>query len=102
MARVEGDFMLVCPTILFGEHVGGAAVARGHSAYSYRLTYGTHALKQLGSICGGWMGVCHAEDIPFVFGWPFGGSPVSFIFNEDDKRLSRDVIKAWSSFAKTG
>lgn len=47
--------------------------------------------------CTGWMGVCHGEDVFYLFGKPFLDSS-----DEYEKRLSQDMIEAWTLFAKTG
>lgn len=96
VANALGDFALVCPTFLFGEAVGRQVATRGGHVYAYRLAHGD-------TLCRGWMGVCHGEDLPFVFGWPLADSSLSsYFFDDDDKALSRAMIRAWSDFAKTG
>ena len=85
-----GDYHLVCPTILFGQQM---AISMPHQKYySYRLTH------QSTYGCRGWKGVCHGEDIRYVFGIP-GRFPSH---NSNDYHLSIDMMKAWTMFAKYG
>ncbi|KAH9490506.1 hypothetical protein DERF_016705 [Dermatophagoides farinae] len=43
-----------------------------------------------------WMGVCHGADIPYVF------HSSSLKDSPEDVKLSNDMIRAWTNFAKTG
>ena len=49
--------------------------------------------------CHGWMGVCHAEDIVYLFGFPLRYSQ---LFTKEEIQLSKDMIQAWTEYAKTG
>ena len=49
--------------------------------------------------CRGWMGVCHAEDVIYLFGLPLR---LRDIFTAEETKLSYDMIMAWTEFAKTG
>ena len=42
----------------------------------------------------------HAEDVVFVFGMP--QILLGTAFSDDEAKLSRDMITAWTNFAKTG
>ncbi|KAK6962801.1 acetylcholinesterase [Biomphalaria glabrata] len=46
-----------------------------------------------------WMGVLHADEIWFVFGHPFNSS---LSFTEEERQLSKDMMRYWGNFAKTG
>ena len=48
-----------------------------------------------------WVRSNHAVDVAYVFGLPFVTS-VSDVCTEEDKQLSRRVMKYWTSFARTG
>ena len=50
--------------------------------------------------CHGWMGVCHGDDVPYLFGFPIRLRGI--VFTENDYKLSTDMIEAWTLFAKTG
>jgi carboxylesterase type B len=88
-----GDYQLTCPTVLFG-----AAFAKSEKAYSYKLTHfpTIHAFPG----CHGWMGVCHADDVILLFGFPIRLKGIGY--DELDYKLSVDMIHVWSTFAKTG
>lgn len=91
MADVWGDLHLTCPTVLFGEQFG--KLSPGQHFYSYRLVRPTLAPD---FNCTGWKAVCHGEDIVYLFIIPYIKS------NPELSQLSRDMIHAWTSFAKTG
>lgn len=100
VANVYGDFNLICPALFFGEQLAAVSRAATHRRhfYSYRL------MQPLSGGTGGcepWMGVCHAMDLPFVFGRPIEGEN-SGRYTTGDIQLSRELIQAWTSFAKTG
>ena len=90
-----GDYHLVCPTVLFGETF--SKHTPGHSHYAYRLMLPT-SIPIMG--CRGWMGVCHAEDILYMFGLPIRME--GLIFSDAETRLSKDMVQAWTNFAKQG
>lgn len=46
-----------------------------------------------------WMGALHADEIPFVFGLPLDPARG---YNEEEKQLSRKMMRFWTNFAKTG
>ena len=51
------------------------------------------------------LGVSHAIDIAYVFGWPLIRNPTPFLisnYTEEDKEMSLKVMKMWTDFAKTG
>ena len=90
-----GDYHLICPTVLFGEAFAKATPANTH--YSYRLMLPL-TMPVMG--CKGWMGVCHAEDVLYMFGLPVRMEGISF--TESETKLSRDMLRAWANFAKMG
>lgn len=96
MSDAMSDYHLVCPTILFGELIGKRQPHNRY--YSYRLMQAPSGTTMFG--CDPAAGVGHAMDVPYVFGIPIGLRGI--IYNEKEYRLSRDMITAWTSFAKTG
>lgn len=94
---VFGDYTLVCPTMLFGEQTHNITQAK-HKVYAYRLLQKVEFWKV---ICPDWMGICHASDIPFVFGLPDKVKGTPFV-TEADVNLSHVMMNAWLQFAKTG
>ena len=96
IADVFGDYHLVCPTILFAEEVA-KSVSTNQLSYAYRL------MQPLTTIdlfhCHGWMGVCHGEDVIYLFGLPLR---LRGFFTEEETQLSHDMVLAWAEFAKTG
>ncbi|KAH9403515.1 hypothetical protein TYRP_015410 [Tyrophagus putrescentiae] len=90
-----GDYHLICPTVLYGEQFAKVTPTRRH--YAYKVSLPT-SIGIMG--CRGWMGVCHGEDVVYVFGVPVRVR--GLIFSEAEYRLSRDMILAWTNFAKTG
>lgn len=85
----------MCSTILFGEHV--AKLAPNNRYYSYRVTrHSTVPFPILGG-CDGWRGVCHGEDIVYLFAPQMTKTKTAYEYE-----LSKDMITAWTSFAKTG
>lgn len=42
-----------------------------------------------------WMGVLHGEDLNYLFSIPFQSKA-------EERQLSEDMIRAWTTFAKTG
>lgn len=77
-----------CPTVLFGEQV--AKLAPNQQYYSYRL------MANPGDAHPTWKGVGHGTDLGYLFNqnWYHG--------NVAALKLSNDMIRAWTSFAKTG
>ena len=51
------------------------------------------------SSCEDWMGVCHGDDIFYVFGLPFTNLS---LYTDEQIQLSQDMMSAWTQFAKNG
>jgi carboxylesterase type B len=96
VGAVYGDFHLKCTTVLFGSSVG--KFSKGKNAYAYQLTLPpSHSI-----LCRSpkdWTGVCHADDLVFTSGAPFINPSQ---FTDEERVLSKDIILAWTQFAKTG
>ena len=50
----------------------------------------------MGGCAEKWLGVCHGSDIIYLFGLDHTRK------YEEDYKLSREMMHAWTSFAKTG
>ncbi|KAH9387932.1 Carboxylesterase 5A [Tyrophagus putrescentiae] len=61
--------------------------------YSYRLTQPLRSRFPFGD-CTGWKGVCHIEDVVYLFAVNSS--------QPEDYKLSKEMLVAWTNFAKTG
>ncbi|CAG2102857.1 unnamed protein product [Medioppia subpectinata] len=91
-----GDYHLTCPTVLFGQEF--ARHSTGNKVYAFRQTF-PPAIPVFPE-CRGWMGVCHGDDVMMLFGFPLKLKGITF--TDNDVKLSLDMIKTWSTFARTG
>ncbi|XP_067124812.1 cholinesterase-like [Centruroides vittatus] len=85
-----GDGLFVCPTVALAEKLW----QYDNTVYFYNFNY-SH-------ITGGykkWEGVPHFEEIYFVFGMPFMYPEE---YTDEEKYFSYQIIRLWTSFAKTG
>jgi len=87
-----GDYILTCPTVLFG----GYFAKNDGNVHQFRLEYANSQ-----SICRDsvWAEVTHLDDLPLSFGLPFEPSD-RFTFSEDDKKMSRVMMDVFTYFAK--
>uniref|UniRef100_A0A8C5RP98 Carboxylic ester hydrolase n=1 Tax=Laticauda laticaudata TaxID=8630 RepID=A0A8C5RP98_LATLA len=85
------DAVFLASTILTARHHRDA----GNPAYVYELQ---HRLREHGSFRPDFVKVDHGDEIAFVFGKPF------FMDNatEEDKMLSKVIMKYWANFARSG
>ncbi|XP_075675802.1 cholinesterase-like [Dermatophagoides pteronyssinus] len=95
IADVFGDYHLVCPTMLFGEYFSRGLNSSINTFYSYRLML---PLSSGPFRCKGWEGVCHAEDIIYLFHVPIDPKT----YTKQEIQLSNDMIYSWTKFAWTG
>ena len=81
--------------MLFVQHLAKKR-PEGHY-YAYHLDKQS-ILPLLG--CRKWMGVCHAQDLVYVFGIPqrLHGA----VLDDDEYNLSVNIVKSWTAFARTG
>jgi carboxylesterase type B len=100
IAASLGDFLLTCPTINFGWWA--AKWNKNNKVYAYMLAkQPTYSFWKKSN--PNWEGVCHAEELLYLFGvtkresWPEKKS-----WPLDDKQMSSEFIKSWASFATTG
>lgn len=91
-----GDYHITCPTVLFGQEYGH--LTKADRVYAYRVVQPPSIPVFL--TCHGWMGVCHGDDVLYLFGFPIRLRGI--VFTEADYKLAVDMIKAWTSFAHTG
>lgn len=92
-----GDYSLTCPTILFGSHLRQRSDFEG-KVFQYRLTYGS---SQSIASHSHWADVSHTDELPLVFGHPF--KPIeSFLWKDNDRKVSQQLMDIWTYFAKHG
>lgn len=85
-----GDSQFICPVNAFAL---AYAEAREHVyAYFFTQRYSTNPWPR-------WMGVLHGDDIMFMFGEAL---KTGLNFTEEEKELSRAMMRYWTNFAKTG
>ena len=93
-----GDLLIKCPTYLFGQQMA-RNVKSGRNVYFYELTYEGPLITKVMGCDEKSMGICHEQDLPFVFGWP---TFMPTLFTPQDILLTGQVIKMWTNFAKLG
>ncbi|XP_006825267.1 butyrylcholinesterase isoform X2 [Saccoglossus kowalevskii] len=87
---VVGDFLITCPT----DETAKLYSQYGNDVYRYLFSELASNTPWLD-----WYGVLHGDEIPFVFGTPL--YPENG-FSDSEKVLSREMMKYWANFAKTG
>jgi carboxylesterase type B len=85
-----GDFVIVCPSVFFGELMSD----RNSSVYHYQFTH-----RPSRSPWGKWMGVVHFDEVQFVFGVPFR-KPLEY--THEEKEFSGRLMDTWVEFARNG
>lgn len=96
--RALSDASLLCPTYMFGHFFANRTESTSR-VYGYYLTQ--KPKRSILPACRrfSWLGVCHTDDLPFIFGLPIR-SPEDY--NEQDVKLSRNILNIWASFAREG
>ncbi|XP_029336733.1 acylcarnitine hydrolase-like isoform X2 [Mus caroli] len=90
--EMMGDFMFVIPALQV------ANFQRSHApVYFYEFQHPPSYFK---NVRPPHMKADHADEIPFVFGSSFWGMKLDF--TEEEKLLSRRMIKYWANFARHG
>jgi carboxylesterase type B len=93
-----GDLFVTCPTVLFGSMAAKWGI--NNNVYAYVLAESpTNSFFEKNDTSVIWRGVCHGEDLLYLFGAPLRDGQQ---WPEKDKELSRNFIKVWTTFAKTG
>ena len=87
-----GDLIITCPTYHFAKQFAQSSPKR--DALFYEWTYPSKLIQSTVG-CTKDMGVCHASELEYVFGF-------SLMMNETDRQFSEDVMKMWTNFAKNG
>jgi cholinesterase len=92
-ASIFTDQLLLCPTYYFAKEF--AQLSETNKTYFYVTTY-----KSKYTGCSeDWMGVCHGDDLVFIFGNPIVSKSS---FTETDYKFSLMAVQMWIDFAKTG
>ncbi|XP_071495054.1 acetylcholinesterase-like [Diadema antillarum] len=95
------DFLMLCPTMHFATKYSAV-----NPTYVYLMTHAPSASIWNKDIK--WMGATHGEDIPYVFGSALmraADDDESFMsgrFTDEEVEMSRQIMKYWTNFAKTG
>ncbi|CAN8026580.1 unnamed protein product [Ixodes persulcatus] len=89
-AEFVGDFYFVCPVRYFAH----SHSEKGNSVYSF--VFGHSSAK---SKLPKWSGVPHVGDVPYYFGVPLWDHDN---YSDKDRNFSREVMRAFVSFAKHG
>ena len=97
-AHMFGDYFLVCPTYYLPKDI--MLWSGDNTVYLYELTYKLRKSVKCIFSNESWMGVCHSEDIQFVFGEPLRLKDRHK--DVKDQQFSLLVMNLWSNFAKTG
>lgn len=96
LAAAWGDFLLVCPSVFFGEELARHSIT-GNKAYSYRLMQSTPEAFLPGlPPLPHWIGIPHGADLFYFFQYD---KTVEF---EEENTFARYMIESWTNFAKTG
>jgi len=91
---IFSDTIIKCPNYYFSEKL--AQNSAENKVYFYELTYNN---KLSGCHSEEWKGICHSDDLAFVFGYPIKNKST---FSETDYEFSVMVNNMWTNFAKTG
>ncbi|KAM5262852.1 pyrethroid hydrolase Ces2e-like [Ctenodactylus gundi] len=90
--EMMGDIMFVIPSLQVG------CFQRSHSpVYFYEFQHPPNFLK---NIRPPYVKADHSDEIHFIFGSFFSGNKV--VFTEEEKLLSRQMMKYWANFARNG
>ncbi|XP_023243542.1 cholinesterase 1-like [Centruroides sculpturatus] len=88
--KVIGDWIFKCPTNFLAEKLAGHNIKVYHYTFNHSRTKNGHRK---------WTGVPHFEEVPFIFGVPLQKTK---LYTPEENEFSRNLIKLWTSFAKTG
>ena len=94
VGHIFGDPTLVCPTYFMAKNM--LLWSGDHKVHFYKLTHKSNLSRRCNEE---WTGVCHSDDLPFVFGDPFINAQN---YNQIDYQFSFLVMNLWTNFAKTG
>ena len=89
LGRLETDLRFDCPELLMVQRYARKSPKQHY--YTYRVTQRPN-FHVMGACTREWMGVCHADELFYLFTIPDQKS-------EAEKKLSWSMIRAWTSFA---
>jgi len=89
-AEAVGDMAMICPTKYFAETASKTNPRVYYYEFNHRSSFSTWP---------SWVGATHGDEVFYVFGYALTHPTIS---TDAEKELSRSMIKAWTSFAKTG
>ncbi|XP_071476201.1 cholinesterase 1-like [Diadema antillarum] len=102
VAGYVGDSYFFCPTYTMTEHLS----AGDNTVYQYFMSHAPSRSMFDKDVT--WLGPTHAEDIPYVFGYPLMADQPDdnemgrTKFTDDEALMSVQIMKYFSNFAKTG
>lgn len=96
-ASIYGDSLLLCPTYFFAQDF--ANWSSNNSVYFYDFDQKLTKKSKNDSCSAKWMGVCHAEDVPIVFGQAVLNRNQ---FESKDVHFSEMIMILWTNFIKNG
>lgn len=95
--EVETDEAFHCTS----DHTSRTYALNGNTVYRYRFSHLPET--KFWPEAPAWVGVAHAEDLPFIFGYGFSPYRVpEWYFNPNEEELSLDIMRYFTNFAKTG
>lgn len=97
VASTIAALMFDCPTHLYSSFV--ASSAKQSNVYSYRVIQKPRWPFLGAGACLEWMGVCHADELVYVFSQPFR---LKKYFPNDDYEFTKQVMNIWTEFANYG
>ncbi|KER28016.1 hypothetical protein T265_05062 [Opisthorchis viverrini] len=91
-----GELDFICPTLNFAEQVARIANSK---VFLYEMQR-----KTLSCPFPSWTGVMHGYEIEYVFGMPYSEKFQNsfYRFNVEEKKLSDEMMRMWTNFAKRG
>ncbi|XP_077309519.1 fatty acyl-CoA hydrolase precursor, medium chain-like isoform X2 [Lithobates pipiens] len=95
---LQGDFMFVVPALKIAKLHRDSGSPVYFYEFQHRPSLFQHSRPQ-------WVKVDHGDDLVFVFGGPFlrdGAFYKSYNYPEEEKTLSKTVMRYWANFARTG
>lgn len=90
MDDIVGDYNFICPLLEFTNRNSEL----GNKAYVYFFSHRSSKMAW-----PSWMGVVHGYEIEFLFGIPLYRR---LNYTKEEEILSRNIMRYWANFAKTG
>ncbi len=94
--KMVGDYQFTCPTLEMAQRYADTALP-SVTVYQYFFDH-----RSSSHPWPNWTGVLHGDEIAYVFGEPLKANLPGFNYTAEEQQLSRDMMTAWSNFAKTG